>query len=205
MSASAGNGSGPTPPKPPGNNGPSIKPKRLFKLAEKKLSNLQLAIAELGILAALSGVGTVIEQEQVRHVPVMCKPAPALHHPLNLLLRYITLSEASALQTFDWYVTNFPDGPRKVLGFLDYHWIYALQLDHIYTSYYFLGLSALLTASLIACSRTQQWPLVKVAKRWRFLDREQQVFAKGNGAHLNASMCLRLAFGPPIQPHCMQG
>eukprot|EP00892_Ulva_mutabilis_P008991 jgi/Ulvmu1/6464/UM003_0095.1 len=154
-SAEGGNGSRLTPPKPPGNNGPLFTPKRLVKLVERKLSNLQLAIVELAVLAALSGVGTVIEQEQ----------------------------------TFDWYVNNFPDGPRKVLGFLDYNWIYALQLDHIYTSYYFLGISALLTASLIACSKSRQLPLVKVAKRWSFPEREEQVFAKGNGETLpNASI-----------------
>lgn len=71
-----------------------------------------------------------------------------------------------------------------MLGFLDYNWIFALQLDHIYTSNYFLGISALLTASLIACSRTQQWPIVRIAKRWKFLDKEQAIFAKGNGANL---------------------
>jgi ResB-like family len=68
-----------------------------------------------------------------------------------------------------------------VLGFLDYNLLIALQLDHIYTSDYFLGISALLTASLIACSRTQQWPLLKIAKRWSFPSRPEQVFSKGNG------------------------
>lgn len=85
------------------------------------------------------------------------------------------------MQTVDWYKTNYPDGPVKVLGFLDYNLVFALQLDHIYTSDYFLGISALLTASLIACSKTQQWPLLKMSKRWSFPSRPEQVFAKGNG------------------------
>lgn len=59
------NGSSPSPRKPPGNNGPSFNPKRLIRQFERKLSNLQFAILELAVLAALSGVGTVIEQEQV--------------------------------------------------------------------------------------------------------------------------------------------
>jgi hypothetical protein len=97
-----------------------------------------------------------------------------------------------SLQTLEWYQTNYPDGPQKVLGFLDYKLLFALQLDHIYTSAYFLGLSALLTASLIACSKTQQWPLLKMSKRWSFPSRPEQVFAKGNGAQRPARVCSTL-------------
>lgn len=86
------------------------------------------------------------------------------------------------MQTYNWYVTNYPDGPRKVLGFLDYHVIYFLQFDHIYTSVYFLGVTTLLTASLVVCSKTQQFPLVKVARRWKFAKTQSAVVAKGNGA-----------------------
>ena len=63
--SSSENGSSPTPRKPPGNNGPSFDPKLLIRRVEKRLSNLNLAITELAVLAVLSGVGTVIEQEQV--------------------------------------------------------------------------------------------------------------------------------------------
>lgn len=42
------------------------------------------------------------------------------------------------------------------------------QLDHIYSADYFLLLLALLGASLAACTATNQWPAVKVARRWRF-------------------------------------
>ena len=77
---------------------------------------------------------------------------------------------------------NYPDGPRKVLGFLDYKAVLFLQLDHIYTSYYFIGMTLLLGASLIACTKTQQLPLVKMARRWQFPAKQETVFAKGNGA-----------------------
>lgn len=86
------------------------------------------------------------------------------------------------MQSYQWYVKNYPDGPRKILGFLDYNTLFALQLDHIYISTYFLGLCMLLTASLVACSKTQQFPLLKMAKRWSFPKRAAQVFSKGNGA-----------------------
>eukprot|EP00191_Tetraselmis_sp_GSL018_P011218 CAMPEP_0177606048 /NCGR_PEP_ID=MMETSP0419_2-20121207/17077_1 /TAXON_ID=582737 /ORGANISM="Tetraselmis sp., Strain GSL018" /LENGTH=167 /DNA_ID=CAMNT_0019100339 /DNA_START=118 /DNA_END=617 /DNA_ORIENTATION=- len=45
-----------------------------------------------------------------------------------------------------FYMQNYPDGPRKVLGFLSYDWLLGLQLDHIYTSSYFLALNLLLGA-----------------------------------------------------------
>ncbi len=60
---------------------------------------------------------------------------------------------------------NYPDGPEKVVGFVDYHLIYQLQWDHIYTANYFLALLALLGASLTACTSTRQWPMVRVARR----------------------------------------
>ena len=61
---------------------------------------------------------------------------------------------------------NYPDGPDKVAGFVDYHLIELLQWDHIYTAPYFLALLALLGASLAACTSTRQWPMVRVARRY---------------------------------------
>jgi len=52
-----------------------------------------------------------------------------------------------------------------VAGFVDWRLIQALQLDHIYTAGYFLGLLGLLAASLAACTATRQWPAVRVARR----------------------------------------
>ena len=83
------------------------------------------------MLAALSAVGTVIDQNQ----------------------------------SLEWYAEHYPDLPGKALGVLDYKLIWALQWDHIYTADYFLALMATLAASLAACSLTQQWPMVKVARR----------------------------------------
>jgi len=67
-----------------------------------------------------------------------------------------------------FYVQNFPDKGAKVLGFLTYDIIFKFELDHIYSASYFLLLLAMLGASLIACTLTNQLPQVKVAQRWRF-------------------------------------
>lgn len=113
---------------------PSIA-KILYKRTLKSLASLPLAIGELFLLAGLSAVGTIIEQNK----------------PLQ------------------FYLDAYPDGAHKVLGFLTYNWIFALQLDHIYTANYFLGLMALLGASLAACTSTRQLPMVKVARRYTSL------------------------------------
>lgn len=105
--------------------------KILYKRSLKSLASLPLAIGELFLLAGLSAIGTIIEQNK----------------PLQ------------------FYHDAYPDGANKVLGFLTYNWIFALQWDHIYTSNYFLGLMALLGASLAACTSTRQLPMVKVARR----------------------------------------
>ena len=55
----------PPPPDPTGKNGILSILRRTIRATERRLSNLQLAIAELAILAFLSGVGTIIDQEQV--------------------------------------------------------------------------------------------------------------------------------------------
>lgn len=60
-------------------------------------------------------------------------------------------------------MTNYPvTGGSKVLGFLDYQLLLGLQLDHIYTAWYFYGSIALLAASLMACTYSTQWPTAKV-------------------------------------------
>ena len=43
-----------------------------------------------------------------------------------------------------------------------------LGFDHMYTSWPFLGMAAVLAASLAACTNTRQLPAVKIARRWRF-------------------------------------
>ncbi len=106
--------------------------KILYKRTLKSLASLPLAIGELFLLAGLSAIGTIIEQNK----------------------------------TVQFYQDAYPSGANKVLGFLTYHWIFALQWDHIYTAPYFLGLMALLGASLTACTTTRQLPMVRVARRY---------------------------------------
>jgi len=116
----------------------TLKVSTQMKQVLRPFANLKLAIAELGVIALLSAVGTVIEQN---------KP-------------------------YEFYAANYPDEGEKVLGFVTSRFIYALQLDHIYSSWYFLMILGVLALSLTACTLTTQWPMVKVAQRWRFRNTE---------------------------------
>ncbi|KAK7312362.1 hypothetical protein VNO77_36157 [Canavalia gladiata] len=68
----------------------------------------------------------------------------------------------------DFYFQNYPED-HPVLGFFTWRWILALGFDHMFSSPIFLGVLALLGASLMACTYTTQIPLIKVSRRWSFL------------------------------------
>lgn len=82
-------------------------------------------------------------------------------------------------KAFEYYVENYPTDGDKVLGFLSYDLIFLLDLDHIYTAWYFYATLGWLAASLMACTTTRQWPAVKVAQRWRFLASPVNVAKQG--------------------------
>jgi cytochrome c biogenesis protein len=52
------------------------------------------------------------------------------------------------------------------LGLLNGNAVLALQLDHVYSSGWFLGLLAWLGLSLLLCSWRRQWPALQAALRW---------------------------------------
>ena len=162
---------------------PSL-PKVLWKRTLRQLSSLPLAIGELAVIAVLSSLGTIIEQnkplefyQQVLPAVTSFKP-PVLGalvsiQPVDQVLYFdfvaLRLPELAKLKSNEeWKLPGaqfYPDGANKVIGFVDWRLIQATQLDHIYTAGYFLGLLGLLGASLAACTATRQWPAVRVARR----------------------------------------
>ncbi|CAI8618516.1 unnamed protein product [Vicia faba] len=68
----------------------------------------------------------------------------------------------------EFYFQNYPED-HPVLGFFTWRWIFFLGFDHMYSAPIFLGMLALLGASLMACTYTTQLPLIKVSKRWSFM------------------------------------
>ena len=56
--------------------------------------------------------------------------------------------------------------PQPWLGLLNGDGVLALQLDHVYSSGWFLGLLAWLALALLLCSWRRQWPALHAALRW---------------------------------------
>ena len=56
--------------------------------------------------------------------------------------------------------------PAPWLGLLDGTWLVRLQLDHVYSSSWFLALLAALALALLLCSLRRQWPALQAALRW---------------------------------------
>ncbi|KAF4366916.1 hypothetical protein F8388_013981 [Cannabis sativa] len=74
----------------------------------------------------------------------------------------------------DFYFQKYPED-NPVLGFFTWRWVLTLGFDHMFSSPVFLGTLTLLGASLMACTYTTQIPLVKVARRWKFMDSAEAV------------------------------
>lgn len=63
-----------------------------------------------------------------------------------------------------FYIENFDEAP--IFGFLNGEKVLILQLDHIYTSLWFLFALILLCISLAACSFRRQIPSLKASLKW---------------------------------------
>ena len=62
------------------------------------------------------------------------------------------------------YIEAYRD--QRWLGLLSGEQVLRLQLDHVYTSIWFLGLIAWLGIALMLCSWRRQWPALQAARRW---------------------------------------
>ncbi|XP_027356472.1 cytochrome c biogenesis protein CCS1, chloroplastic isoform X3 [Abrus precatorius] len=74
----------------------------------------------------------------------------------------------------DFYFQKYPED-HPMFGFFTSRWILALGFDHMFSSPIFLGVLALLGASLMACTYTTQIPLIKVSRRWSFLNSSEAI------------------------------
>ena len=67
-------------------------------------------------------------------------------------------------ESLEFYQQRYDDAPW--LGWLKGAGILRLQLDHVYSSSWFLALLALLGLALILCSWRRQWPALQASLRW---------------------------------------
>jgi cytochrome c biogenesis protein len=68
-----------------------------------------------------------------------------------------------------YYQSNYPEHPA-LFGFLTWKVIQVVGFDHVYRTWWYLGLLAFFAISLATCTFTTQLPALKSARRWRFYD-----------------------------------
>ena len=124
---------------------PALTLRTLRKRLLKQLASLPLAIGELFVLAGLSAVGTVIDQNETADFYQQMYPNSGEKVRTHHLAAFLCLRLAQV----------HPLHAVQVLGFLTSDLIHVLQWDHIYSANYFMCLLGLLAASLAACSSTR--------------------------------------------------
>ena len=72
----------------------------------------------------------------------------------------------------NFYKENYS---KPIYGFIDSNLILKVGLDHIYTTWWFLSLLAILSLSLIGCTIRRQFPLFKNSKEY-FFKKEKNSF-----------------------------
>ncbi len=91
----------------------------------------------------------------------------------------IVIAIASSLGSFieqdeskNFYEINYSN-KNPIYGFITAKLIFALGLDHTYTTWWFLGLLVILAISLTGCTLTRQFPLLKNSKEYFFKKRKE--------------------------------
>jgi cytochrome c biogenesis protein len=71
-------------------------------------------------------------------------------------------------QSIEIYKLNYPI-TNKLFGFLSWETIIQFGFDHVYKTWWFLGLILIFGISLLTCTFLQQFPSVKIARRCQFV------------------------------------
>jgi len=97
--------------------------------------------------------------------------AIALLFTIGILIAIGTIIEQD--QSLLFYKENYPE-TNPLLGFLDWQFIKFLNLDQVYTAWWFVAILFLFVSSLLACTFTTQLPSLKTFKLWKFLNKLPQ-------------------------------
>lgn len=71
-------------------------------------------------------------------------------------------------QSIEIYKLNYPV-TNKLFGFLSWEVIIQFGFDHVYKTWWFLGLILIFGISLLTCTFLQQFPSIKIARRCQFV------------------------------------
>lgn len=96
-----------------------------------------------------------------------------------------------------FYQENYPS-TAPIYGFIDFNFLFFFGVDHVYRTWWFLLLLIFLAISLIACTLTTQFPLLKSSKDVNFKQQKNSFnilpfFVKfQNKYYLNETLLLKL-------------
>ena len=76
-------------------------------------------------------------------------------------------------QSLNFYKENYPEA-KPLFGFLTWRVITFLNLDIVYTAWWFIVVLFLFGSSLLACTFSTQLPAVKTFKLWKFITQSSQ-------------------------------
>lgn len=76
-------------------------------------------------------------------------------------------------QSLNFYKENYPD-TKPLFGFLSWKIITFLDLNNLYTAWWFIVVLILFAGSLLACTFTTQLPSLKTFKIWKFINQPSQ-------------------------------
>lgn len=79
-------------------------------------------------------------------------------------------------QSIEVYKLNYPL-TNKLFGFFSWETILLFGLDHVYKTWWFIGLILIFGISLLTCTFLQQFPSIKIARRCQFF-RTKDPFAR---------------------------
>ena len=90
---------------------------------------------------------------------------------IGLMIALGTIIEQD--QNLNFYKENYPEN-NPLFGFLSWKLIMLLNLDKLYTAWWFIVILLLFGGSLLACTFTTQLPSVKTFKVWKFVVQRAQ-------------------------------
>lgn len=77
-------------------------------------------------------------------------------------------------QNLEFYQKMYSNS-NNAFGFPNWKIIKYLQLDHLYTNWWFLSLITIFISSLIICTFSTQLPILRSARKWKFYCKKQQI------------------------------
>nr|YP_009294156.1 c-type cytochrome biogenensis protein [Hildenbrandia rubra]AOM67398.1 c-type cytochrome biogenensis protein [Hildenbrandia rubra] len=125
------------------------------------------------------------------------RPLGNLTFAISLLLSIACCSIIGTIieqnHNLKFYIDTY-SGQNKILKIGNWKIIKILQLDHVYTSWWFVGLILILSSSLIVCSLSRQLPMLKRARKWKFYLDNYKILKFTNTTSLTNTSSSILAF-----------